>query len=95
MLLARALCATQRMILLDEPVSGLDPSATEKIYDLILKLNNIGITIVMISHDIFVATKYATKILHLGKENFYGTVKEYIDSEQGRKYLHSGGNNND
>ena len=94
-LLARALCATQRMILLDEPVSGLDPSATEKMYDLILKLNNIGITIVMISHDIFVALKYATKILHLGKENFCGTVKEYIDSEQGRKYLHSGGNNND
>jgi len=91
-LLARALCATKRVLLLDEPVSGLDPKAAEKMYELIYKLNEENITVIMISHDVFTAVKYANKILHIGKNIFFGTVEEYKKSEQGIKYL---GNDND
>ena len=76
-LLARALCAAQKMLLLDEPVTGLDPIATEEMYDLINQLNKDGITIIMISHDIEAAIKHATHVLHIGKEIFFGDVKEY------------------
>ena len=77
-LLARALCATQKMLLLDEPVSGLDPVVTKEMYTLIEQLNKDGITIIMISHDIEAAVKYATHILHIGKNIFFGTTQEYI-----------------
>ena len=62
-LLARALCAAQKMLLLDEPVSGLDPSVTQEMYELIEQLHKDGITIMMITHDVEAAKKYATKIL--------------------------------
>ncbi|MBO6147082.1 MAG: metal ABC transporter ATP-binding protein [Lachnospiraceae bacterium] len=90
-LLARALSATSRMILLDEPVSGLDPMATLEMYQIIQKLNKEGITVVMISHDIFSSVRYASHILHIGEEVFYGTVEEYADSSIGKRYLESGG----
>ena len=77
-LLARALCATQKMLLLDEPVSGLDPIVTKEMYALIEDLHKDGITIIMISHDIEAAKKYATHILHIGKNIFFGTKEEYI-----------------
>lgn len=67
-LLARALCATQKMLLLDEPVSGLDPAVTEEMYSLIEKLHKSGITIIMITHDIAAAEKYATKILNIDEQ---------------------------
>lgn len=76
-LLARALCATQKMILLDEPTTGLDPQATEEMYSLIKKLNENGITIIMISHDVEAALKYAKHILHIGKKIFFGDIKDY------------------
>ena len=76
-LLARALCAAQKMLLLDEPVTGLDPAATEEMYTLIEQLNKSGITIIMISHDIDAALKHATHVLHIGQKNFFGDVKEY------------------
>ena len=76
-LLARALCATQKMLLLDEPVTGLDPSATEEMYDLIESLHKKGITIIMITHDIEAAKKYATHILHIGKDIFFGDKNDY------------------
>ncbi len=76
-LLARALCATQKMLLLDEPVSGLDPIVTKEMYALIEDLHKDGITIIMISHDIEAAKKYATHILHIGKNIFFGTKDEY------------------
>lgn len=78
-LLARALCATQKMILLDEPVSGLDPAVTLGMYDLIKSLHKSGITIIMITHDIFAAKKYATKILDIGSNFFFGTKEEYFN----------------
>ena len=77
-LLARALCATKKILLLDEPVSGLDPKVTEEMYRLIEKINcEDRITIIMISHDIKAATNYASHILHIGEEIFYGTRQEY------------------
>ena len=76
-LLARALCAAQKMLLLDEPVTGLDPAATEEMYTLIEQLNKSGITITMISHDTDAALKYASHVLHIGNKIFFGDVKEY------------------
>ncbi|MEE1239139.1 MAG: ABC transporter ATP-binding protein [Acutalibacteraceae bacterium] len=77
-LLARALCATAKMLLLDEPVSGLDPNVTAEMYSAIEALNKDGITVIMISHDMDAALKYATHILQIGNENFFGTKEEYI-----------------
>lgn len=79
-LLARALCATQEMLFLDEPVSGLDPVATEEMYRLIEQINREDhITILMISHDIKAAVAYADHILEIGKQIFLGTVQEYLE----------------
>ena len=86
-LLARALCATRKLLLLDEPVSGLDPKVTAEMYALIEELNREGITIIMISHDIAAAVKYASHILHIGKHVFFGTKEEYRESEMGRYFL--------
>lgn len=77
-LLARALCATQKMLLLDEPVSALDPGAQEEMYTLIEKLHKSGITVIMISHDIDASLRFATHVLHIGKEIFYGTKDEFV-----------------
>ena len=83
-LLARALCATRKLLLLDEPVSGLDPKVTEEMYRLIDDLNRRErITIVMISHDLGAAVRYATHILHIGSKVFYGTREDYLRSEAG------------
>ena len=87
-LLARALCATKRLLLLDEPVSGLDPRVTEEMYQLIKQLNDEGITIIMISHDIGAALKYASHILHIGGGDvFFGKKKDYLKSNAGRAYI--------
>ena len=80
-LLARALCATKKLLLLDEPVSGLDPNVTAQMYELLNKLNAEGITIVMISHDLDAAMQSASHILHLGKTVFFGTKREYLDAK--------------
>ena len=81
-LLARALCATKKILLLDEPVAGLDPKVTAEMYSLIEELNRTdGITIIMISHDIAAAIKYANRILHVGRSVFFGTKEEYLGSE--------------
>ena len=86
-LLARALCATQKVLLLDEPVSGLDPKVTAEMYELVKELNqNDKITIIMISHDLNDALKYATHILHVGSEIFFGTKTEYLNSELGKQF---------
>lgn len=86
-LLARALCATRKILLLDEPVSGLDPKATAEMYSLIADLNHEGITIIMISHDISAAVHYASHILHIGTTVFYGTRDEYMESDAGKFFL--------
>ena len=86
-LLARALCATRKVLLLDEPVSGLDPKVTAEMYSLIAGLNREGITIIMISHDIAAAVRYASHILHIGSGIFFGTKEEYLKSDAGRIFL--------
>ena len=87
-LLARALCATRKLLLMDEPVSGLDPRVTAEMYELIERLNRQdGVTVVMISHDVQAAMRYATHILHLGgAEVFFGTAEEYRNSATGRRF---------
>ena len=86
-LLARALCATQKVLLLDEPVSGLDPKVTAEMYTLIEKLNREdGITVIMISHDVAAAVRYASHILHIGDTVFFGTKEAYLHSPQGRLF---------
>ena len=84
-LLARALCATQKILLLDEPVSGLDSKVSLEMYNIIEELNKKDkITVIMISHDISAALKYASHILHIGRNMFWGTKQEYLESESGR-----------
>ena len=69
-LLARALCATDGVLILDEPVTGLDPAASMEFYETIKDLNKKeNVTIIMVSHDIKNALNYATHILHLEQEN--------------------------
>lgn len=86
-LLARALCATRKLILLDEPVAGLDPQAMAELYELIAKLNKEGVTVIMISHDIAVAIRYASHVLHVSNQTFFGTRDEYLKSDAGKKFL--------
>ena len=90
-LLARALCAARKIILLDEPVSGLDPKVTAELYKLIEDLNREGVTIMMVSHDISTALRNATHILHIGSEMFFGTRQEYLNSRIGRMFLEQEG----
>lgn len=95
-LLARALCATRKMLLLDEPVSGLDPKATAEMYRLIEELNRRdSITVVMISHDVAAAVNYASHILHIGDTVFFGTKTDYLQSRKGRLFAsEKGGDGN-
>ena len=91
-LLARALCATKKLLLLDEPVTGLDPIASGEMYNLI-KLINLcdNISVIMVSHDIHEAVRYATHILHLGlTQLFFGTAGEYRQNSLARRFLGGG-----
>ena len=87
-LLARALCATRKMLLLDEPVAGLDPKVTAEMYALIRRLNQEdGITVMMISHDLAAAVQEATHILHVGSGFFFGTKEAYLSSPLAERFL--------
>ena len=87
-LLARALCATKKIIILDEPITGLDPTVTREMYSLIKEINKKGITIIMVSHDINFAVNNASKILHLKKNiKFFGNTEDYSNSEVGRRFI--------
>ncbi|MBO4693484.1 MAG: ABC transporter ATP-binding protein [Clostridia bacterium] len=81
-LLARALCATKKLILLDEPVSGLDSKAAAEMYSIVKRLNSEdGITVIMISHDISAAVSYASHILHIGTSCLFCTKEDYIKNQ--------------
>lgn len=87
-LLARALCATSKLLILDEPVSGLDPNVTQDMYQLIQAINKDGITIIMVSHDMRGTMKHASHILHLSNEgDFFGTVQEYRETKLFENFL--------
>jgi len=91
-LLARAMCATKKLLLLDEPVTGLDPVATNEMYNLIKLINLCDNTsVIMISHDIHEAVRYATHILHLGnRQLFFGTTAQYRESDLARRFVGGG-----
>lgn len=92
-LLARALCSTKKIIVLDEPITGLDINITKEMYSIIRKINEEGTTIIMVSHDINFAINNANKILHLQTEcKFFGTVNDYINSNIYKNFI--GGNEN-
>lgn len=86
-LLARALSASGELLVMDEPFTGLDPIVTQEIYDLIRHINKIhGVTIIMVTHDMEGAIKNADHILHLGDSIFFGSVEEYLETEEGKAF---------
>lgn len=90
-LLARALCAANKVLLLDEPVTGLDPRVTSELYDMIRELNEEGITIIMVSHDMR-SIEYASHVLHVDRDDsFYGTKGQYLHSEKCLQFKQIGG----
>ena len=93
MLLARALCASNKLLILDEPVTGLDPIVTSEIYDIIKNVNKkYSMTIIMVSHDVKTAVRSANKILHLKQTvQFFGSTEDYVRSTAGREFI--GGSN--
>ena len=90
-LLARALCAAKKVLLLDEPVAGLDSHTSSELYRLIDDLNRDGMTVIMVTHDVHPALNSAGKILHLGRSFFFGLRDEYFKSEVGKRYLEESG----
>lgn len=81
-LLARALCATKKLLLLDEPVTGLDPMVTTEMYELVREINRSGVTMIMVTHDMPSALKYASHILCLTEsDSFFGTAEEFLESD--------------
>lgn len=91
-LLARALCATDHILILDEPMAGLDPLVTKELYELIERLNSEGLTIIMVSHDMKFAIQYAKSILHLGSDfMFYGRKEEYMQTDVYQAFSHING----
>ena len=87
-LLARALCAAGELLVLDEPVTGLDPAAAHDMYHTLSYLNRTeGLAVVMVTHDLPNALKYATHVLHAGhKDWFFGTTAAYLASPYGEKF---------
>ena len=87
-LLARALCAAGELLILDEPVTGLDPAAAHDMYHTLAYLNRTeGLAVVMVTHDLPNALKYATHVLHAGhKDWFFGTTAAYLASPYGEKF---------
>ena len=91
-LLARALCAARRLLILDEPITGLDPAAAQDLYKTLAYLNEKeGMAVVMVTHDLKAALRSARTVLHIGRDSwFYGTTAEYLASPQGRRFREEG-----
>ena len=81
-LLCRALCAADSILLLDEPVTGLDAAAQNELYELIKKLNKSGMTVIMITHDVARSVKVGGKVLHMSDDGYYfGTAEDYVNTD--------------
>ncbi len=96
-LLCRALCSAQKLLILDEPVAGLDPIATNEMYEIIKNLNKKGVTIIMVSHDVNTAIKFATHILYVKENAFFGTKEEFVLQNSKNKFANTfiGGEDNE
>ncbi len=91
-LLARAFCATGPLIVLDEPIAGLDPLAMTEMYRMIADLNREGVAVIMVSHDVAAAVNYATHILHIGKTgHFFGKTEHYLWTPMGQQFARRAG----
>lgn len=91
-LLARALCAADKVLLLDEPVSGLDPVVTKELYEIVRELNKEGLTVIMVTHDTEPIVNDAKTVLHLNETQcFFGSRDEYFASDAGRLFTANGG----
>ena len=87
-LLARALCATERLLLLDEPVTGLDPLAASQMYEQLSRLHREGVAVIMVSHDVGAALQHANRVLQMDTRlQFFGSVQEYRESAAGRRMM--------
>lgn len=93
-LLARALCAARQLLILDEPVAGLDPAVTEELYGFVRQFNREGMTVIMITHDMG-AIRYASHILSLGKTAFFGTKDDFLRTERGKRLVRDAGADDD
>ena len=87
-LLARALCAASRLLILDEPITGLDPAAAQDLYKTLAYLNQKeGMAVVMVTHDLKAALRSARTVLHIGRRGYFlGTPAEYLASPMGRRF---------
>lgn len=88
-LLARALCATRTLLILDEPVTGLDPVIARGLYDILREIRRKEeITVIMVSHDVRGAVEEADHILHIaGEVKFFGTTEDYMEDPAGAAFL--------
>jgi len=88
-LLARAMCAARKLLVLDEPSLGLDPYAAADLYEMISEINReTAVTVIIVSHDIHNAVKYAGKILHIsGRETLFESAQEYTKTKVGKRFL--------
>ena len=91
-LLARALCAAGRLLILDEPITGLDPDAAQDLYKILDYLNRTEhMAIVMVTHDLAPALRSAKTVFHIGQRGtFLGTAADYLASPQGRRFREVG-----
>ena len=81
-LLARALCSTNELLILDEPTNGLDARSIKSFYELLADLNSQGMTIIMISHNLDKVINYASHIVYLkGTPEFIGTKEDFLQTE--------------
>lgn len=95
-LLARALCAAKKLLLLDEPVTGLDPLVTKELYELTDNLNaSKGLTIISVTHDVVAVKEHSSKVLYIADECFFGTRDEFLNSPYADKFLSGEAKNND
>ena len=92
MLLARALCAAGELLVLDEPVTGLDPAAAQDLYRTLDYLNKKeGLAIIMVTHDLQAALSHARTVLHIGRKSvFCGSAADYLRSPEGRRFREEG-----
>ena len=87
-LLARALCAAESLLILDEPVTGLDPAATQELYRILRYLNEKeNLAVVMVTHDLAAALQEAKTVLHIGRNGWFcGSAQEYLRSNEGKRF---------